>query len=42
MHHPLEHINQDRKRRLSKDNESTEDKTEYRSKRNSTGKPWLA
>ena len=39
MHHLLEHINQDIKRRLSKDKDSTVNKTEYRSKRNPTGKP---
>ena len=38
MHHLLEHINQNI-RRLSKDKDSTVDKTEYRSKRNPTGKP---
>ena len=32
MHHLLEHINQDIKRRLSKDKDSTVNKTEYRSK----------
>ena len=39
MHHLLEHTDQDIKRRLSKDNDSTVNKTEYRSKRNATGKP---
>ena len=39
MHHLLEHINQNIKRRLSKDKDSTVNKTEYRSKRNPTGKP---
>ena len=41
MHHLLEHINQDIKRRLSKDNykDSTVHKTEYGSKRNPTCKP---
>ena len=34
MHHLLEHINQDKKRRLSKDKDSTVNKTEYQSKRN--------
>ena len=45
MHHLLEHINQDVKRRnqdvkrrQSKDKDSTVNKTEYRSKRNPTGK----
>ena len=33
MHHLLEHINQDIKRRYSKDKDSTVNKTEYRSKR---------
>ena len=42
MHHLLEHINQDIKRRYSKDKDSTGNKTEYLSKRNPTGKPWLA
>ena len=42
MHHLLEHINQDVTRRLSKDKDCTVNKTEYRSKRNPTGKPWLA
>ena len=36
MHHLLEHINQDITRR---DKDSTVNKTEYRSKRNPTGKP---
>ena len=39
MHHRLEHIHQDMKRRLSKDKDSAVNKTEYRSKRNPTGKP---
>ena len=39
MHHLLEHINQDIKSKLSKDKDSTVNKTEYRSKRNPTGKP---
>ena len=39
MHHLLEHLNQDIKKRLSKDKDSTVNKTEYRSKRNPTGKP---
>ena len=38
MHHLLEHINQDITRRSSKDKDSTVNKTEYRSKRNPTGK----
>ena len=33
MQHFLEHINQDIKRRLSKDKDSTVNKTEYRSKK---------
>ena len=39
MHYLLEHINQDMKRRKSKDKDSTVNKTEYRSKRNQIGKP---
>ena len=39
MHHRPEHINQDIKRRQSKDKDSTVHKTEYLSKRNPTGKP---
>ena len=39
MHHLLEHINQDITRRLSKDKDSTVNKTEYRSRGNPTGKP---
>ena len=39
MHHLLEQINQDMKRRYSKDKDSTVNKTEYQSKRNPTGKP---
>ena len=39
MHHPLKHINQYITRRLSKDKDSTVNKTEYHSKRNPTGKP---
>ena len=39
MYHLLKHINQDITRRLSKDKDSTVNKTEYRSKRNPTGKP---
>ena len=39
MHHLLEHINQDIKKRQSKDKDSTVHKTEYQSKRNPTGKP---
>ena len=42
MHHLLEHINQDIKRKSSKDKDSTVNMTEYRSKRNPTGKPRLA
>ena len=42
MHHLLEHINQDIKRRYSKDKDSSVNKTEYQSKRNPTGKPWWA
>ena len=38
MHHLLEHINQDIKRRYSKDKDSTVNKTEYWSKRNPKGK----
>ena len=38
MHHRLEHIKQDIKRWWSKDKDSTVNKTEYRSKRNPTGK----
>ena len=42
MHHLPEHINQDIKRRLSKDKDATVNKTEYRSKGNPTGKPqWV-
>ena len=36
MRHLLEHVNQDIKRRYSKDKDSTANKTEYRSKRNQT------
>ena len=39
MHHFQEQINQDKKRRWSKDKDSTVNKAEYRSKRNPTGKP---
>ena len=39
MHHLLEHINQDIKRKLSKDTDSTVLKNEYWRKRNPTGKP---
>ena len=39
MHHLLEHINQDIKRRSSKDKDSIVHKTEYQSKRNPTGNP---
>ena len=39
MDYLLEHINQDIKRKLSKDKDSTVHKTEYRSKRFPTGKP---
>ena len=39
MHHLSEHTNQDITRRWSKDKDSTVSKTEYRSKRNLTGKP---
>ena len=39
MHHLLKHINQDITRRESKDKDSTVNLTEYRSKRNPTGKP---
>ena len=39
MHHPLEDINQDITMRLSKDKDSTVNKSEYESKRNPTGKP---
>ena len=39
MHHLPEHINQDIKRRKNKDMDSTANNTEYRSKRNPTGKP---
>ena len=42
MHHLLEHINQDIKRRYSKEKDSTVNKTEYWSKRNPTVKPWWA
>ena len=42
MPHLLEHINQDIKRRLNKDKDTTENKTEYRNKRNPTGKPHWA
>ena len=42
MHHLLEHINQDITRKYSKDKDSTVQKTEYRSKRNPTGKPQWA
>ena len=42
MHHHPGHINQDIKRRYSKDKDSTVNKTEYRSKRNPTGKPQWA
>ena len=40
MHHLLEPLNQDIKRRKSKDKNSTVHKTENRGKRNPTGKPW--
>ena len=36
------HVNQDTKRRLNKDKDSTEHITEYRSKRNQTVKPLRA
>ena len=39
MHQLLEQTNQDIKRRLSKDKDSTVHKTEYQSKRNPAGKP---
>ena len=40
MHHLKEHINQDKTRRYSKDNnDSTVNKTEYRSKRNQQVNP---
>ena len=39
MHHLLEHINEDIKRRQSKDKDPTVNKTEHRSNRNPTGKP---
>ena len=42
MYHLLENINQDIKRRSSKDKDSTVHKTEYLSKRNPTGKPQWA
>ena len=42
IHHLLEHINQDIKRRQSKDKDSTVNQTEYGSKRNPTDKPWWA
>ena len=42
MQHLLEHINQDIKSRQSKPKDSTVYKTEYQSKRNSTGKPQWA
>ena len=42
MYHLLKHINQDITRRQSKDKDPTVNKTEYRSKRNPTGKPWWA
>ena len=42
MHHLLEHINQDVKRRLNEDEESTVNITERRSKINPTAKPWWA
>ena len=42
MHHLPEYINQDIKRRLSIDKDSTVNKTEYWSKRNPTGKPQWA
>ena len=38
MHHLLDQINQDIKRKQSKDKDLTVNKTEYRSKRNPTGK----
>ena len=42
MYHLLEYINQDIKKRYSKDKDSTVNKTEYRSKWNPTGKPrWI-
>ena len=42
MHHLPEHINQDITRRLSKDKDSTVNKTQYQSKINPTGKPRCA
>ena len=42
MHHLPEHINQDIKRRLSLDKDSTVNKADYGSKRSPTGKPWWA
>ena len=39
MLHLLEHINQDITRRQSKGKDSTVNETEYRSKRDQTGKP---
>ena len=42
MHHLIEHINLDITRRISKDKDSTVNKTEYRSKINATGKPQWA
>ena len=42
MHHLPVHINQDIKKRESKDKDSIVNKTEYRSKRNPTGKPQWA
>ena len=41
MHHLPDYINQDIKRRKNKDMDSTANKTEYRSKRNPTGKPQI-
>ena len=42
MHHLPEHINQDITRDEAKIRTQTVNKTEYRSKRNPTGKPWWA
>ena len=42
MHHLLEHINQDIKRRYNKGKDSVVYKTEYLSKRNPTSKPQWA
>ena len=39
MHHLLKHINQDKKKEIKQDKDSTVNKTEYRSKRNPAGKP---